>query len=160
MFFGYRVAFVPSAALQLWLARALCAMLADAVKDEILRALKMDQVMVAHKELMLTLQKHKLVHRTRLLPDAVGPHPANRDGFGLSPRDCHNLLESILQVGFDSTQTSAVCVEVDDRSKLFTFCDNIVKNSGGSLPPWDAHLLKYGSRLRFPPQRSLALHCS
>ena len=120
----------------------------------------MDQVMVAHKELMLTLQKHKLVHRTRLLPDAVGPHPANRDGFGLSPQDCHNLLESVLQVGFDVTQTSAVCVEVDDRSKLFTFCDNIVKNSGGSLPPWDAHLLKYGSRLRFPPQRSLALHCS
>ena len=120
-------------------------MLADAVKDEILRALKMDQVMVAQKELMLTLQKHKLVHRTRLLPAAVGPHPANRDGFGLSPRDCHNLLESILQVGFDSTQTSAVCVEVDDRSKLFTFCDNIVKNSAGSLPPWNPHMLKYGS---------------
>ena len=43
---------------------------------------------------------------------AVGVHPQNRDGAALVTQDVHELLESIVQVGFTPSRVNAIGIEV------------------------------------------------
>ena len=69
------------------------------------------------QQVFQVLQKHGLLSTMRIPPLLVGVHPQNRDGACLVVQDVHELLESIVQVGFVPTRVNAVGIEVNERSE-------------------------------------------
>ena len=53
------------------------------------------------------LKDSKLAYSSRLQPDLVGVHPANRDGYGINAPDVHTLLSDVMDVGLDHSQGQA-----------------------------------------------------
>ena len=69
------------------------------------------------QQVFQVLQKHGLLSTMRIPPLLVGVHPQNRDGACPVIQDVHELLESIVQVGFVPTRVNAVGIEVNERSE-------------------------------------------
>ena len=57
------------------------------------------------------LENYGLI-RSQIEPSLVGVHPSNRDGLGVVPHACHQLMEDIVSVGWDARQCHAICVDV------------------------------------------------
>ena len=64
------------------------------------------------QELFSLLRKAGLMSTMTLPPLSVGVHSQNRDGIMLNQHDCHELLDSIAQVGFVPTRVEAIAVEL------------------------------------------------
>ena len=58
------------------------------------------------------LKKHGLLREVVIEPDYVGVHHMNRDGFGISVQDAHDLMSHILEIGWASEQCAPVACEV------------------------------------------------
>ena len=84
------------------------------------------------QQILELLRSEGHVQRLTLPPKCVGVHPANRDGMGISARDCHALLDDILSIGFVSNRVNAVATEVcSDEQRLWN--ERLVSAAGGSL---------------------------
>ena len=93
------------------------------------------------------LRQLGLMRTQRIEPRLIGVHPMNRDGYGLSGRDCHDLIDSIFEIGYDSTQINAVALEVDPNNDLevVAFNRKVAKDSQRLLPEIPAHNLLFAS---------------
>ena len=65
-------------------------------------------VVAFQNEVMKVLRGHGLAYSQRIVPDRVGVSKVNRDGFGVSPRDCHRLLCLIADLGWDDRAVQMV----------------------------------------------------
>lgn len=84
------------------------------------------------QQILELLRSEGHVQRLTLPPKCVGVHPANRDGMGISARDCDALLDDILSIGFVSNRVNAVATEVcSDEQRLWN--ERLVSAAGGSL---------------------------
>jgi len=93
------------------------------------------------------LRQVGLLRTQRIEPRLIGVHPMNRDGYGLSGRDCHDLIDSIFEIGYDCAQINAVALEVDPNNDLevVAFNRKVAKDSQGLLPEIPAHNLLFAS---------------
>ena len=60
------------------------------------------------------LTEHGIVTTMKLPPLAIGVHPSNRDGFGVNPRDVHELIDNITAVGWVDAKVAGIAVEIED----------------------------------------------
>ena len=93
------------------------------------------------QDILSILRRHHLISSMRLAPALVGVHPQSRDGSGLNAQDVHELLDSIVQVGFVPARVQAIAVEItDDSERLFN--DQLVRSAGTLLGCMDSKRLK------------------
>ena len=92
------------------------------------------------------LENYGLIRSQIIEPSLVGVHPSNRDGLGVVPHACHQLMEDIVSVGWDARQCHAICVDVPPgNSKVEQFNKELADSSNGQLPAMDPLKLKYCS---------------
>ena len=91
------------------------------------------------------LKKHGLLHEVVIEPDYVGVHHMNRDGFGISVQDAHDLMSHILEIGWASEQCAPVACEVPpaEAEHAFDFNCRLAALSGSMLPAIQKHNLKF-----------------
>jgi hypothetical protein len=98
-------------------------------------AASQDQLVRGATRVMQVLDKHGLLVKQQLQPDMIGVHYENRDGQGVHAMDVMDLIHAISQVGWDDNVPSPICVEVGTDGKVGTFNQQLVSQSGGSIPP-------------------------
>ena len=93
------------------------------------------------------LKEQSLAHQMRIRPMLMHVHPLNRDGAGINASECHGLLDDILSLGWDWSQTHAVGIEVASTKleEVYTFNAGLVSNSMGLLPPCEKSTVKFAS---------------
>ena len=84
-----------------------------------------------------------LLTEMRLSPLVVGVHPLNRDGAGIICSYCHELLDSVLTVGYVPGRITAMAVEITDDS-VRKFNEDLVRGANGLLGELDGSRLKGG----------------
>ena len=98
-------------------------MLTESAKEQLVLALKEAKegaLLSGVNKAMDLLTTFGLCREQVIESKYVGVHGENRDGFGLSAPDCHQLMR-----------------EIHERVRLdaaFTFNENLVRASGGLLP--------------------------
>ena len=67
----------------------------------------------------------------------IGVHPANRDGFGVSAKHVHELLDDLVSLGWSQAKFRGLCVEVSDseRPTVFQWNQELAQQSRGPDPP-------------------------
>ena len=83
----------------------------------------------------------RLLTEMRLSPLVVGVHPLNRDGAGIICSYCHELLDSVLTVGYVPGRITAMAVEITDDS-VRKFNEDLVRGANGLLGELDGSRLK------------------
>ncbi len=113
-------------------------MSADPIADLISQAGQDDGKLVSVVDSVIELLEEKnLAYRLSLPPRLVGIHPCNRDGYGVSEPEVHQLGAEIVAMGWSFHETRhAVCIEDDALGTIGTFSMKI-KNRADSLA--DAH---------------------
>ena len=116
-------------------------------KEEIEACLKHEgQLVQAAHQLMSCLHNHQLCKVQRIPPEEIGVHPRNRDGFGVSPASCHQLLSNICQVGWsDSELGKAICCEIGQVGNVLDFNKQLSEKSNGLMPAPKVNLMRYAS---------------
>lgn len=95
-------------------------------------------------EVLGKLEQQKLVWRAHIPPCAVGVHPDNRGGYGVSAPEVHRLGATITAAGWSHAATAhAVCVE-DTARRTAKFMETLVVSSPG-LGKVDPSEIRYGS---------------
>eukprot|EP00973_Karenia_brevis_P068699 9552005-Karenia_brevis.AAC.1 len=104
-----------------------------------------EQLVCATRELLGYLQKIGKVKKKWLLPQLLGVHFLNRDGYGVNPADVHLLITDLYEMGFHPDEAKAVCCTVApaDRTKAQNFQAELVKGSAGLLAECDTAELQY-----------------
>ena len=106
------------------------------VEDRLARALEGEQLVVNVHAILDTLEKAGLVYKAKLAPQQVGAQPQNRDGLGIESDAVHDLLDSIVEVGYMPQKVDAVAVEIPDGSEgdeIRRFNHKLVNMSSGRL---------------------------
>ena len=93
------------------------------------------------QEIFSILRRNSLLTTMRIPPMAVGVHPQNRDGAALVTQDVHELLESIVQVGFAPSRVNAIGIEVASEGER-EFNKQLVMSAGSQLGQMDSAALK------------------
>ena len=93
------------------------------------------------QEIFSILRRNSLLTTMRIPPRAVGVHPQNRDGAALVTQDVHELLESIVQVGFTPSRVNAIGIEVASEGER-EFNKQLVMSAGSQLGQMDSEALK------------------
>ena len=95
--------------------------------------------------LLKFLKANNLCYTMKLLPQLVGVHYLNRDGYGINPTDVHILMNDIFDIGFDYEEVRAVCCMISpkERDRATTFIDDILNNSGGWLAKTNTDMMQY-----------------
>ncbi|CAJ1336949.1 unnamed protein product [Effrenium voratum] len=124
--------------------------LGSAAREEIETAVRhaheTGQVVQAHRMLMAALKRHGLMREAELEPDQVACSPLNRDGFGLSGPDIHNLTQKVAQVGWDDRETRGICLELAPHDEqVLAFNRKLCEDSGGLIPPINEIQVRYAS---------------
>eukprot|EP00959_Pyramimonas_sp_CCMP1952_P285015 5959018-Pyramimonas_sp.AAC.2 len=87
-----------------------------------------------------------LAYEEQIVPEAVGCHETNRFGFGLDAIDLHDLLEIVLDIGWDWNEVKgAWCVEVKPGAageQQYEFQKSLHSSSGGLIPSIKPHEMK------------------
>jgi hypothetical protein len=112
---------------------------------EAMVAASQDQLVRGATRVMQVLDKHGLLVKQQLQPDMIGVHYENRDGLGVHAMDVMDLIHAISQVGWDDNVPSPICVEVGTDGKVGTFNQQLVSQSGGSIPPYPPGQPRYAS---------------
>ena len=70
----------------------------------------------------------------------IGVHPANRDGFGVSAKHVHELLDDLVSLGWSQAEFRGLCVEVSDseRPTVFQWNQELAQQSGGQIPQFQS----------------------
>lgn len=130
------------------LAHCLCSM-DPAVKVDLEHAVKeaaSGGVMVGLQKILSKLSELGLLRTQIIEPQHVGTHPLNRDGFGISAQQVHQLLDDIVSVGFDPREPNAICCDVSQADdSVYVFNHSLSESSGGLLPSVQRHQLVYAS---------------
>ncbi|CAE7245005.1 unnamed protein product [Symbiodinium sp. CCMP2456] len=92
-------------------------------------------------ELFGVLRQASLMSTMVLPPLSVGVHPQNRDGIMLHQKDCHELLDSIAQVGFVASRVEAIGVEVCSEAER-EYNVQLCSAAAGKLGSMDPAALK------------------
>lgn len=93
------------------------------------------------RQILVELKAVGLVYEMKLLPRLIGTHPANRDGFGISPVAVHDLISSIYSLGFDDNEVRCLCVEVrPGDTSVNEYNRTMVAGSGGMLAALDGEV--------------------
>ena len=100
-----------------------------------------DKMVRVVQDVMTFLKQHNLVVQMRLSPMHVGVHPCNRDGYGLNSLDVHDLIDSIVDVGFVPGRVGAVGAEIEDDA-VRTWNERLVHSAAGLLGTVDGSALK------------------
>lgn len=74
--------------------------------------LKSGRVMIGLQKILRKLSALGLLRTQQIEPQHVGT-PLNRDGFGISAQQVHQLLDDIVSIGFDAREPNAICCDVD-----------------------------------------------
>ena len=120
------------------------------VKDEVSKAIAeaaQGPILAGVNRVFGLLRRAGLMRNQRIEPILIGVHPQNRDGFGISGKDAHELMDSIFELGWDSTQVNAVAIEVDPNTDMdvLEFNKKVTLDSMGLLPEIPAHKLLFAS---------------
>ena len=84
------------------------------------------QVVSAVDKILLMLEESKLAYQQTIMPNLVGCHETNRNGYGLSPIEVHALGAEIGRLGWSwSACSHAVCVEEDANKSIGKFTANL-----------------------------------
>lgn len=123
-------------------------MLTDWAKEQLVAALKEAKdgaLLSGVNKAMELLTKFGLCRVQVIESKYVGVHGENRDGFGLSAPDCHQLMSEIHDIGWDDRQPYAVCTEIEPLclDAAYAFNEKLVQASGGLLPEMQKYHLKY-----------------
>ena len=105
-------------------------------------------VVAFQNEVMKVLKQHGLVYSQRIVPDRVGVSKVNRDGFGVSPRDCHRLLCLIADLGWDDRVPQPLCIEIDNGDENEEFNQRIVDSCPDGeygIPAFPPNSIRYAS---------------
>ena len=105
-------------------------------------------VVAFQNEVMKVLKQHGLVYSQRIVPDRVGVSKVNRDGFGVSPRDCHRLLCLIADLGWDDRVPQPLCIEIDNGDGNEEFNQRIVDSCPDGeygIPAFPPNSIRYAS---------------
>ncbi len=95
------------------------------------------------KRLLSLLEKHGICVRIRLHSRLVGCHEKNRDGYGVNPGDVETLISDIFELGWDSDEVRAVCIEISPEGETFNL--KMIKDSKGALAETAPGMLRYSS---------------
>lgn len=91
----------------------------------------------------------KLAWFTHIDPDFVHVHDKNRDGYGCSSSDVHQLCDDILDVGFNPLEPKPICAELspDDVVRVQAFNEKLAKKANDTCPlaPIQPGSVKFGS---------------
>ena len=120
----------------------------DEVRDKIAEFIKRAEEgghVQAMNSLFGFLKSENLLYEQRVIPALVHPHPSNRDGLGVLPRECHGLLSDIGDSGWSWKEVRAVACEVSDTDGVMNFNQRLVERSQGLLPPVAPGSVKYAS---------------
>lgn len=111
--------------------------LSDALKlriSELLDKAEHTSLVQSVRQILGELKTAGLAYEMKLLPRLVGTHPANRDGFGISPVAVHDLISSIFSLGFDHHEVRCLCVEVrPGDTSVNEYNRTMIAGSGGML---------------------------
>ena len=103
------------------------------------------KVVSAVDRILQMLQEDNLAYRVSLPPALVGIHPANRDGYGVSATEVHELGFEIVDMGWSWLACShAVCIEADTNGDIAKYSAELKNNSEG-LAKCDMQEIRYGS---------------
>lgn len=96
-----------------------------------------------------TPRTQKLAWFTHIDPDFVHVHDKNRDGYGCSSSDVHQLCDDILDVGFNPLEPKPICAELspDDVVRVQAFNEKLAKKANDTCPlaPIQPGSVKFGS---------------
>lgn len=95
--------------------------------------------------LLKFLASNNIAQKMVLPPGVVGISPLNRDGFGISAGDVHELISDIISMGHDEDAVNAVCVDLegDEFAKAKAFNKDLYEGSNGMLPVQCVDSLRY-----------------
>ena len=105
-------------------------------------------VVAFQNEVMKVLKGHGLAYTQQIPPDRVGVSQVNRDGFGVSPRDCHRLLCMIADLGWDDKVPKPICIEIDNGDGNEEFNQRIVDSCPDGeygIPAFLPNSIRYAS---------------
>ncbi|CAJ1390475.1 unnamed protein product [Effrenium voratum] len=125
--------------------------LSNAAREEIEAAVRhaeeTGQVVQAHHQLLAALKRHGLIREgVQLEPDQIACSPLNRDGFGLSGPDIHELVEKVAQVGWNDGEARGICLELAPHDQqVIAFNKKLCEDSGGLIPPINEISMRYAS---------------
>ena len=120
----------------------------DEVRDKIAEFIKRAEEgghVQAMNSLFGFLKSENLLYEQRVIPALVHPHPSNRVGLGVLPRECHGLLSDIGDSGWSWKEVRAVACEVSDTDGVMNFNQRLVERSQGLLPAVAPGSVKYAS---------------
>ena len=126
-------------------------MLEKHVKEELQALVKKASdigVVAFQNEVIKVLRGHGLAYSQRIVPDRVGVSKVNRDGFGVSPRDCHRLLCLIADLGWDDRVPQPMCIEIDNGDGNEEFNQRIVNSCPDGefgIPAFQPNSIRYAS---------------
>ena len=103
-----------------------------------------DKMVRVVQDVLAFLRQHHLLTQMRLPPQYVGVHPSNRDGYGLNALDVHDLIDSVVDVGFVPSKVQAIGVEVED-DEVRRWNERLVASVDGLLGVMDGNALKITS---------------
>ena len=103
-----------------------------------------DKMVRVVQDVLAYLRQHHLLTQMRLPPQYVGVHPSNRDGYGLNALDVHDLIDSVVDVGFVPAKVQAVGVEIEHED-VRKWNENLVASADGLLGVMDGNALKITS---------------
>ena len=105
-------------------------------------------VVAFQNEVMKVLKGHGLAFTQQIPPDRVGVSQVNRDGFGVSPRDCHRLLCMVADLGWDDKIPKPICIEIDNGDGNEEFNQRIVdscRDGEYGIPAFPPNSIRYAS---------------
>ena len=126
-------------------------MLEKHVKEELQALVKKASdigVVAFQNEVMKVLRGHGLAYSQRIVPDRVGVSKVNRDGFGVSPRDCHRSLRLIADLRWDDRVPQPLCIEIDNGDGNEEFNPRIVNSCPDGefgIPAFQPNSIRYAS---------------
>ncbi len=103
-----------------------------------------DKMVRVVQDVMQFLKQHHLLTQMRLPPQYVGVHPCNRDGYGLNAIDVHDLIDSVVDVGFVPAKVQAIGVEIENED-VRRWNERLVASADGLLGVMDGNALKITS---------------
>ena len=106
--------------------------------DAFLATAESGNLVKSMRDLMSLLTSEGVVVPMRLKPGLVGVHPENRNGCGVNPGNCLQLLSNVYDVGFSYDEIRAVAVEA--TPECIDFNRKLVEASSGVLPAFDGGL--------------------
>ena len=118
-----------------------------AVRVEIERLIEQAEggkIVLTVKLILDFLEQHSLLYKIKVPPALMVVHRGNRDGFGVGAQDVHDLLDDILDTGFDKDETDPIGVEADPEDIAFNV--KLLEAAKGSLgDPAGVSLARFAS---------------